>query len=151
MLGMLLIISACDRKNDKKETAKKYLEEQLKGSATREEIVSTNYMEFDMKVHEINDANFGEFISKGTTIVDFWATWCAPCRRQAPVIEELAGELGSKVRFGKMDVDRNKQTSEEMQILHLPTLVIFKDGKIMETYEGLQSKETVKNAIEKHL
>ena len=82
-------------------------------------------------------------------LVDFFATWCGPCRMQGPIIEELAVEMGNKVKIGKMDVDQNPQIAQKYGIMSIPTIIIFKDGEIKETLVGLQSKEILKLALEK--
>ena len=82
-------------------------------------------------------------------LVDFFATWCGPCRMQGPIIEELAVEMGNKVKIGKMDVDQNPQIAQKYGIMSIPTIIIFKDGEIKETLVGLQTKEILKLALEK--
>jgi len=99
----------------------------------------------------LNDQNFDKTIKKGVVLVDFWATWCRPCRMQGPIIEEIAKEMGKKIKVGKLDTDQNKSLSQRYNVAYLPTLVIFKDGKIVEQFVGLQQKETLVNAINKYL
>ena len=99
----------------------------------------------------LNDQNFDKTIKKGVVLVDFWATWCRPCRMQAPIVEEIAKEMGKKIKVGKLDTDQNKALSQRYSVTYLPTLVIFKNGKIVEQFVGLQQKETLVNAINKHL
>ena len=99
----------------------------------------------------LTDQTFDKFISKGVVVVDFWATWCRPCRMQAPINEEIAKEMGSKLKFGKLDTDQNRTTSQKYSIQYLPTLAIFKDGKLVEQLVGLQQKDVLVNAISKHL
>lgn len=82
-------------------------------------------------------------------LVDFFATWCGPCRIQGPIIEELAVEMGNKVKIGKMNVDQNPQIAQKYGIMSIPTIIIFKDGEIKQTLVGLQSKEILKLALEK--
>ena len=149
VLSLIVLFTGCNHNRDKKEAARKFLREQTAGY--EKNVTPTSITDFDKKVHDITDKNLGEFIGKGTVIVDFWATWCVPCRKQAPVIEELATELGDKVRFGKMDIDKNQQTANDMEILNIPTMMVFKDGKVKETLVGLQTKEALKAAILKHL
>ena len=105
----------------------------------------------DEAVITLNDQNFDKTIKKGVVLVDFWATWCRPCRMQGPIIEEIATEMGKKIKVGKLDTDQNKALSQRYSVAYLPTLIIFKDGKIVEQFVGLQQKETLVNAIKKHL
>ena len=82
-------------------------------------------------VASVSDADFQAQVlqSSKPVLVDFWATWCAPCRMIAPVVEELSTELGEKVRVVKMDIDANPQTPSQLGIMSVPTLIIFKDGR----------------------
>lgn len=98
------------------------------------------------------DSNFKEEVldSKGLTLVDFWATWCYPCVILGPVIEEIAQENEGKVKVMKLDVDANPQTSMKYNVMSIPTVMLFKDGKIVETFIGVQPKEVYVNAIKKH-
>ena len=95
----------------------------------------------------LTDKNFDKTIKKGVVLVDFWATWCGPCRILSPIVEEVASEIGKKAVVGKMDTDQNNITSLKYNIRYLPTIIIFKDGVPMQRYVGVQSKETLINAI----
>jgi thioredoxin 1 len=102
------------------------------------------------KVTILNSDSFDNFIKKGVVVVDFWATWCAPCRLQGPIVEDLSKEM-KKVKFGKLDVDHNRQVAMKYGIRGIPTLIIFKDGKVVEKVVGLHQKEDLKKIIETHL
>jgi len=104
----------------------------------------------DSKVKIVNSASFDKYISKGVVVVDFWATWCAPCRIQGPIIEDLSKDM-KKVKFAKLDVDKNRQIAMKYGIRAIPTLIIFKDGKVAEKLIGLHQKEALKEKIIKHL
>ncbi len=104
----------------------------------------------ESKVKILNTESFDKYISKGVVVVDFWATWCAPCRVQGPIIDDLSKEM-KKVRFGKLDVDKNRQIAMRYGIRAIPTLIIFKDGKVAEKVVGLHQKEDLKGIISKHL
>ncbi|MHC1720010.1 MAG: thioredoxin [Clostridiaceae bacterium] len=101
----------------------------------------------------INDANFMQEISIGDkpVIVDFWAAWCGPCKMLAPVIEELANEYGDKAVFCKLNVDENPVTSMKFNVSSIPTVIIFKNGKLIETLVGFRPKQAFKLAIDKQL
>ena len=78
---------------------------------------------------------------KGGAVVDFWATWCGPCKMLGPTIEELADELEGKVVVGKVDVDENRDLAGEFGVMSIPTVIFFKDGKEVTRLVGVQSKE----------
>jgi len=105
----------------------------------------------EKKSVKLTDANFKETISEGVTLVDFWATWCGPCRRQGPIVEEIASELGAQATIGKLDVDHNKTISNEYYIRTIPTILIFKDGEVQERLVGLQTKESLVSAVKRYL
>lgn len=93
---------------------------------------------------EINDVNFEEIVMKYKNIViDCWAPWCGPCLMVAPVIEELAKELKGKVVFGKINVDENQRTAMRFNIMSIPTILIFKDGKLVDRIIGAIPKEYI--------
>ncbi|MEI6062870.1 MAG: thioredoxin [Bacteroidota bacterium] len=95
--------------------------------------------------------NFSSETAKGIVLVDFWATWCMPCRAMAPVIEEIASQTQGKIKVGKVDIDINKEAANQFHIVSIPTIIIFKDGVPMETLVGIQSKETLVNALSKYI
>jgi thioredoxin 1 len=99
------------------------------------------------KVITITDNDFDKTVKKGITMVDFWAVWCGPCRRQGPIVEEIANEVGKKIKIGKLDVDNNKVTSNTFNVRNIPTLIIFKDGKEVKRLVGLQDKQTLLNEL----
>lgn len=85
--------------------------------------------------------------SKVPVLVDFWAEWCGPCRALAPTIDQLANEFAGKVAVGKMDMDKNMNVPVQYQIQAIPTLMIFKDGKLVQKFVGLQPKADYVNAL----
>lgn len=104
-------------------------------------------------IKAINDSNFMQEIGTGDkpVIVDFWAAWCGPCKMLAPVIDELAGEYGDKAVFCKLNVDENPVTSMKYNVSSIPTVMIFKNGKLAETLVGFRPKQAFKVAIDKQL
>jgi len=100
---------------------------------------------------EFTDANFKEETNKGIALVDFWAEWCGPCRAIAPVIEELAGDYKDKVLVGKVDVDANAELSQQFGIRSIPTILILKDGEVVDKHVGNASKQELADKIEAQL
>ena len=101
---------------------------------------------------EITDADVDEFIKKYNTIViDCWAPWCGPCRMVGPVIEELAKEMQGKIVFGKLNVDNNPATSAKHQIMSIPTMLVFKNGEIIDRLVGAMPKEALKQKLDSYL
>ena len=98
-------------------------------------------------VKEITTANFETEVLKSEkpVLIDFWATWCGPCMRQGPIVEELAEE-GYAV--GKVDVDQNMELAQQFRVVSIPTLILFKNGAEVQRFVGLTSKEDLKNALE---
>lgn len=102
-------------------------------------------------VLSISDIDFSEKISTGVVLVDYWAVWCMPCRLQAPILEKVAQEMSGKAKIYKLDVDKNQVTSAKYGIVSIPTIIIFKDGKKVETLVGLQNKESLIQSLNKHI
>lgn len=80
-------------------------------------------------------------------LVDFFATWCGPCKMQAPILDELAAELGDAAVIGKLDIDQDTELSIQYGVMSVPTLIVFKNGEISATMVGVQDKETLKKAL----
>lgn len=97
--------------------------------------------------YAITDATFEQETKEGLVLIDFWATWCGPCRMQSPVIEELS-ENDDSVKFLKMDVDANPDTPKEFGIMAIPTLVIKKDGEVVEKLTGFHNKAQLTNILD---
>lgn len=99
---------------------------------------------------EFTDQNFQTEVlaSDKLTVVDFWASWCGPCRTLGPVIEELAKDFEGRVQIGKLDVDANPETSASYQITSIPAVLFFKDGKVVDRVVGAQPKPSLAKKIE---
>jgi thioredoxin 1 len=101
---------------------------------------------------EVNDENFNEVINNGgLVVVDCWAAWCGPCRIISPVIEELAKDYAGKIVFGKLNVDENRKVPTEHQIMSIPTILVFKEGKLVDRIVGAMPKRILEPRITKHL
>jgi thioredoxin 1 len=99
----------------------------------------------------LNDDNFGQEISSGVTLVDFYADWCGPCRMMEPVIEELASEMVGRAKITKLDIETAQQTTSNFNVTSIPTLILFKNGQEVERFIGVKSKEDLNRIISKHL
>jgi thioredoxin 1 len=104
-------------------------------------------------IAEVTDENFQKEITEASTpaLVDFWAPWCGPCRAIAPVVEELAVQFQGQIKIGKLNVDDNPKTPGQYGIRAIPTLILFKNGKVVEQITGAVSKMTLETAIKKTL
>ena len=98
------------------------------------------------KITELDSSNFDSTVNAGSApvVVDFWAPWCGPCKAIAPILEELADELGDAVKICKVNVDNNSEIASKFEIRAIPTILIFKDGAVADTVVGLTSKDDLK-------
>ena len=102
---------------------------------------------------ELTDSNFQELVlnSDKPVLVDFWAAWCGPCRMLGPIIEELHDDFQGKAIVGKVDVDNNQQVSMDYGIRNIPTVLIFKNGVVVDKIVGVAPKETIAEKLSAHL
>jgi len=101
----------------------------------------------EKKVTSLNDTDFDTTIAEGVTLVDFWAPWCAPCRMQVPILEELAESIKGRVKIAKLNVDEAGGVAGRFGVQAIPTLLLFKDGNEVRRFIGVQLKETLIDAI----
>ncbi len=101
----------------------------------------------------LNDDSFSTDVEKssGVVLVDFWATWCGPCKMIAPIVEQIASENDGKITVGKLDVDQNGETAMKYGVMSIPTLILFKNGQPVERLVGYQPKERLMAKIQPHL
>ncbi|HEX8982984.1 MAG TPA: thioredoxin [Ktedonobacterales bacterium] len=102
-----------------------------------------------MAIVTLTDGNFAEHVARdGVTLVDFWAPWCMPCRLVAPILERVAGTYEGKVTFGELNVDEQQMTAERFHISSIPTIGIFKNGKLINTFIGVRPEQGYINALD---
>ena len=101
----------------------------------------------------LTNGNFDDEIKKVATpiLVDFWAEWCGPCRMVAPVLETLADEYSGKARVGKVNVDEQSSLASKFGVQSIPTLLLFKDGKVVEQFVGATTKDVLAKLLDKHV
>ncbi len=101
----------------------------------------------------VTDATFGAEVEQhqGLIIVDFWAQWCGPCHMVAPILDQLAGQYGSKIKVAKVDVDANQRTAMRFNVRSIPSILFFKDGRHVDTLVGAYPKPVFEQKIQQHL
>lgn len=106
-----------------------------------------------MALLHLTESNFKKEVLESDlpVLVDFWATWCGPCKMVAPLLEELAREYQGKIKIGKLNVDENSKITAHYGIMSIPTLIFFKKGKVMEQVVGALSRAELKKKIEENL
>ena len=102
---------------------------------------------------EVTDATFEEVVLKSDkpVMVDFWAAWCGPCRMVAPIMEDLSSQFEGKATIGKIDVDANQEFASKYGVRNIPTVLVFKNGEVVEKQVGVAPKTTYAEFISKHL
>ncbi len=107
-------------------------------------------MDTSKPIH-LNYPNFDKVVNESLILVDFWAEWCAPCKAQDPILEDLAKELDGKALIGKVNVDDNRTLANRFGITSIPTMILLKNGKRVHHFAGVQSKERILHFINKNL
>ena len=134
--------------NDLEEIKKKRLEELKKQYMNGGQKMEENWPDTPITV---TDADIDQTVNKyETLVIDCWAPWCGPCRMVAPVISELAKELQGKIAFAKLNVDENRDTSMKHQIMSIPTLLVFRNGKLVDRLIGALPKEELKQRLNQY-
>jgi len=104
------------------------------------------------KIQTVTDISFEQTIKSSTpTLVDFWAEWCMPCKRIAPTVDALAAEYAGKLTVAKMNVDENPEVPMRLGIRGIPTLMVFKDGSLVDQIVGAVDKETLRKMLDRHI
>lgn len=99
----------------------------------------------------VDTKEFETVVKKGVVVVDFFATWCMPCKMFSKIIDEISKEMDGKVKFVKVDVDKNPDIANQFQVMSIPTTIVFKDGINKESIVGFMPKDVIKKDIEKQL
>ncbi|UCC96956.1 MAG: thioredoxin [Phycisphaerales bacterium] len=100
------------------------------------------------EVVALNEATFDAQLEQGVALVDFWAAWCGPCKIQGPIVEQVAEQIGAAAKVAKLDVDAFPQIARRYNISSIPTLIVFKDGKVVQQFVGVTQAETLVSAIQ---
>src|SRR5690625_3272992 len=103
-----------------------------------------------MAIVNATDETFAGKTADGLVLVDFWAPWCGPCKMIAPVLEELDSEMSEKVKIVKLNVDDNQETAGKYGVMSIPTLLLMKDGNVVDQVVGFQPKEALAELVDKH-
>ena len=99
------------------------------------------------KTPELTNGEFTEFIKNGMAFVDFFAEWCMPCVMMAPIMDELSEKFHGKIKFGKVNVDDNKEIAQKFNIMSIPNMILFKDGKKVSQFIGAVSQDELENKL----
>lgn len=103
-----------------------------------------------MAIVKATDQSFEQETNDGLVLADFWAPWCGPCKMVAPVLEEIDEEMNDQIKIVKLDVDENQETASKFGVMSIPTLLLFKNGEVVDQVVGFQPKEQLTEVINKH-
>lgn len=103
-----------------------------------------------MAVNVTTDQTFEKDTANGVVLIDFWATWCGPCRMQSPVVEALSEDM-TNINFFKMDVDQNQETARKFRIMSIPTLMVKKNGEVVDQIVGYHPQEQLKQLLQQYV
>ncbi len=99
----------------------------------------------------INKENFEEVSKEGVVLIDFWAEWCGPCQTMLPILDQFSEQMGDKMTVGKINVDENPEIAGQFRVMSIPTLIVLKDGEMVEQMVGVQSADKLAEATAKYL
>ena len=116
---------------------------------TFKKIKNTPEVETHSSIKVLSDANFEAQVKSGLTLVDFWASWCMPCKMMAPILNEVADELGDTAKIAKLDVETHRALSAKYGVRNIPTMILFKNGKEINRFVGVKTKSFLVSEINK--
>jgi|DEB19_MinimDraft_2_1074335.scaffolds.fasta_scaffold04517_4 thioredoxin 1 len=102
-------------------------------------------------ITELNSENYNEFVKNEYVLVDVWATWCGPCRQISPIVDQISSDFQGRLSVGKLDADANREIVAELGVRNIPTLIIFKNGEVLEKSSGMTTLEKLTELINSHL
>lgn len=102
-------------------------------------------------ITELNETNYNEFVESGVALVDIWATWCGPCKQIAPILDEFSIDFQGRVAVGKLDATPNGDKVAELGIRNIPTILVYKDGEIVDRSVGMTTKEKLSELVGQYL
>jgi thioredoxin 1 len=106
-----------------------------------------NKEKLEMSVEQLNTDKFESYVKEGTTLVDFWAPWCAPCQMQLPILDKVASKVTNGAKVAKLNIEESPEIASKFSIFSIPTLIVFKDGQPVKTLQGVQQENTLLEAL----